>query len=184
MVPVTEPVPRVRVDPDPRVVVPVIEADPARVRFELTLRTVLPVIDLLVAKLRAATLVPSPIVTVEALIDSLAVIVEAPETLTAARPLVEPRVVPEAMVLVAVRFTVPRLAADPSTAPVIVPDPIVKIEPEFKVIAVASRLLDPAVRVFEAARVIALKDPPLVPTFPARVLLSVKAAVPTPSDAP
>jgi hypothetical protein len=91
------------------------------------------------------------------------------------------------MVIAPVRLpeVVVRLEDDPIvTAPVIFPEVVVRVEDDPRVMVVASRLLDPAVRVFEAARVIALKELEFVPTFPARVLFWVKAAVPTPSVAP
>ena len=169
---------------DKPLIVPETEEPLFRVRVDPVSRTVLPVIDLLAAKVKA---LEEFSVTVEALIDSLAAMVtEVTELpiLTAARPFVEPRRFPEVIVLLAVRFIVPVLAEDPSTDPVSVPDPRFRVESDPMVMVVASRLLDPAVRVFESARVIAFKELEFVPTFPARVLLSVKAAVPTPSVAP
>ena len=185
---------------DEPLIVPETKEPLFRVRVDPVFRTVLPVIDLLAAKVRA---LEEFSVTVEALIDSLAAIVTELPILTAARPFVEPRRFPEVIVLLAVRFIVPVLAEDPSTDPVSVPDPrfriesdpmviapvrlpevVVRVEDDPRVMVVASRLLDPAVRVFEAARVIVLKELEFVPTFPVRVLFWVKAAVPTPSDAP
>ena len=188
---------------DEPLIVPETKEPLFRVRVDPVSRTVLPVIDLLAAKVKA---LEEFSLTVEALIDSLAAMVtEVTELpiLTAARPFVEPRRFPEVIVLLSVRLTVPVLAEDPSTDPVSVPDPrfrvesdpmviapvrlpevVVRVEDDPRVMVVASRLLDPAVRVFEAARVIALKELEFVPTFPARVLLSVKAALPTSSVKP
>jgi hypothetical protein len=64
------------------------------------------------------------------------------------------------------------------------PDVVVRVEDDPRVIVVASRLFDPAVRVLDSANVIEDRELAEVPTLPARVLLSEKAAVPTPSVAP
>ena len=183
-------------------IVPLTEEALFKVKVDPVFRTTLPVIALEAAKAKAPE-DPPPTVTVEALIDSLAVMLAESAILRAASPLVEPKLFPEAIVLVAVRFTVPVLAAEPSTDPVRVPDPkfriedepiatapvmfpdvVVRVEDAPSVIAVASRLFDPAVRVLEAANVIEDRELAEVPTLPARVLLSEKAAVPTPSVAP
>ena len=135
---------------DEPLIVPETEEPLFRVKVDPVFRTVLPVIDLPAAKVKAPE---ESSVTVEALIDSLAAIVTELATLTAARPLVEPRKFPEEIVLLAVRFTVPVSAADPSTDPDKVPDPRFKIELDPMATAPV-RLPEVVVRVEDAPRVI------------------------------
>ncbi len=69
-------------------------------------------------------------------------------------------------------------------APVIVPDPTESTDPEFKVILVASILLEPRVKVLVAATVTEAKELDEVPKLPAKVLSSLTLTVPTPSEVP
>ena len=194
-----EPLFRVRVDPVSRTVLPVIDLLAAKVRaleeFSLTVEALIDSLAAMVTELPILT-AARPFVEPRRfpeVIVLLAVRLTVP--VLAEDPLTDPVNVPDPrfrieldpMVIAPVRLpkVVVRVEDDPIvTAPVIFPEVVVRVEDDPRVMVVASRLLDPAARVFESARVIALKELEFVPTFPARVLLSVKAAVPTPSVKP
>ena len=197
-----EPLFRVRIDPVSRTVLPVIDLLAAKVKaleeFSLTVEAL---IDSLAAMVTEVTELPiltaarpfveprrfPEVIVLLAVRLTVPVLAEDPSTDPVSVPDPRFRVESDPMVIAPVRLpkVVVRVEDDPIvTAPVIFPEVVVRVEDNPRVMVVASRLLDLAVRIFEAARVIALKELEFVPTFPARVLLSVKAAVPTPSVAP
>ena len=153
--------------------------------FEVSPKFAVPATEILVAAMLPPKVASAPertcrseILLVDPISDSKETV---PEALTVPFPLDEPLITP------VTTEPFPSDNVEPLsivTAPVISPEVVVRVEDDPRVMVVASRLLDPAVRVFEAARVISFKELEFVPTFPARVLFSVKAAVPTPSDAP